>query len=139
MGKRLVGTLSIYLDTQIVVWLGAGQTEKLSPSASAAIESSELEISPMVLLELEYLYEIKRIVKPPLALLDQLQTLIGLKVSTHPFSAVAHTALFETWTREPFDRIIVAHARSDGYAGLVSSDVKIQQNYSKTIWNVNGL
>ena len=93
----------------------------------------------MVLLELEYLYEIKRIVKPPLALLDQLQTLIGLKVSTHPFSAVAHTALFETWTREPFDRIIVAQARSDGYSGLVSSDEKIQQNYSKTIWNVNGL
>jgi len=131
--------LSIYLDTQIVVWLGAGQTEKLSPPASAAIELSELEISPMVLLELEYLYEIKRIVKPPLALLDQLQTLIGLKVSSHSFSAVAHTALFETWTREPFDRIIVAHARSDGYAGLISSDEKIQQNYSKTIWNVNGL
>jgi len=128
--------LSIYLDTQIVVWLCEGQVEKLTPAASQAIESSALEISPMVLLELQYLYEIKRIVKPPPALLDQLQVLLGLKVSDHPFAAVVHTSLFETWTRDPFDRMIVAHARSDGYSGLVTSDAKIQQNYSKSIWNV---
>jgi PIN domain nuclease of toxin-antitoxin system len=89
----------------------------------------------MVLLELEYLFELKRLVKPPLALLDQLETLIGLKVSDHPFPAVAHTALFETWTRDPFDRIIVAQARSDGYSGLVTSDSKILENYSKAIWD----
>jgi PIN domain nuclease of toxin-antitoxin system len=90
----------------------------------------------MVLVELEYLFEIKRIATPPLALIDQLQTLIGLRVSDHPFPSVAHTALFETWTRDPFDRIIVAQARSDGYSALVTSDMKIQQNYSRTIWNV---
>jgi PIN domain nuclease of toxin-antitoxin system len=126
--------LSLYLDTQIVVWLCQGQTEKLTQKASAAIEVSELAISPIVLVELQYLYEIKRLVKPPLALLDQLQTLIGLKVSDHPFPAVAHTALFETWTSDPFDRIIVAQARSDGYSGLVTSDSKILENYSKAIW-----
>lgn len=134
MAKRLVANLSVYLDTHAVIWLCEGQIEKLTPAASAAIESSEVLISPMVLIELEYLFAIKRIVKPPLALVDQLQTLIGLRVSDHPFPAVAHTALFETWTPDPFDRIIVAQARSDGYSGLITSDVKIQEHYSKTIW-----
>jgi PIN domain nuclease of toxin-antitoxin system len=126
--------LSLYIDTHIVIWLCEGLTEKLTPAASQAIESSEVKISPMVLVELEYLFEIKRIVKPPLALLDQLQTLIGLRMSDHPFPAVAQAAVFESWTRDPFDRIIVAHARSDGYSELVTADEKIREHYSKTIW-----
>jgi len=128
--------LSVYIDTHIVIWLCEGSAGKLTPAASEAIESSQVEISPMVLVELEYLFEIKRILKLPMALLDQLKTLIGLRMSDHPFSAVAQAALFETWTRDPFDRIIVAQARSDGYSGLVTADEKIQQNYTKTIWNV---
>ena len=128
--------MSVYLDTQILIWLGEGQVEKLTPEASEAIESSDLTISPMVLLELQYLFEIKRVIKPPIALLDQLAALIGLKVSDHPFPAVVQTALFETWTRDPFDRMIVAQARSDGYSGLISADARIQEHYSKTIWNV---
>jgi PIN domain nuclease of toxin-antitoxin system len=128
--------LSIYLDTQILVWLGQGQVEKLTPAATQAIESSDLIISPMVLLELQYLFEIKKVIKPPVALLSQLTALIGLKVSDHPFPAVVQAALFETWTRDPFDRVIVAQARSDSYSGLISSDTTIQQHYSKTVWNV---
>ena len=126
--------MKIYLDTHVVVWLAEGLVEKLSPAASAAIESSEVEISPIVLLELQYLFEIKRIMKAPLALIDQLQTLIGLKVSDHSFAPVARTTLFEDWTKDPFERMIVAQARSDGYSGLVTSDEKIRQNYSQTIW-----
>ncbi len=128
--------MSLYIDTHIVIWLAEGLTEKLTPVAAHAIESSQVEVSPMVLLELQYLFEIKRIVKPPMALLTQLETLIGLRVSDHPFAAVAHTALFETWTRDPFDRMIVAQARADGYSELVTSDARIQEYYSKTIWNV---
>ena len=127
--------MSVYLDTHVVVWLCEGRTEKLTPAATLALESSELAVSPMVLVELQYLFEIKRIMKAPLALIEQLQTLIGLQMSDHPFPAVAHAALFETWTRDPFDRMIVAQARSDGYSSLVSSDAKIHENYSKTIWN----
>ncbi len=57
----------LFLDTQIVVWLAEARLERLSPQATAAIEDPELLISPMVLLELEYLYEIKRILLQPLA------------------------------------------------------------------------
>jgi PIN domain nuclease of toxin-antitoxin system len=126
--------LSVYIDTQVVIWLCEGAAEKLTPAASQAIESAQVEISPMVVVELEYLFEIKRILKPPMALVDQLQTLIGLRMSNHPFPAVAQAALFETWTRDPFDRLIVAQARSDGYSALVTADEKIREYYSKTIW-----
>jgi PIN domain nuclease of toxin-antitoxin system len=134
VGKGLVRNLSTYIDTHVVIWLCEGATAKLTKPAALAIDSSQLEISPMVLVELEYLFEIKRIVKPAMALFDQLQTLIGLRMSEHPFPAVAQTAVFETWTRDPFDRIIVAQARSDGYSGLITADTKIQEHYSKTIW-----
>jgi PIN domain nuclease of toxin-antitoxin system len=123
-----------YLDTQVMVWLCEKRLNRLTPSATAAIEQSDLLISPMVLLELEYLYEIKRIVRPPQALLNQLETQMGLRLCEHPFPAIVQTALFETWTRDPFDRVIVAHARSNGYAPLVTSDDKIRENYPTTVW-----
>ncbi len=94
--------MTCHLDTQVVVWLAAGETEKLSPTAAEAIRKSGLAISPMVLLELQYLYEIKRILKEPLALLNDIDTQIGLKVQDASFAGVLHTALFETWTHDPF-------------------------------------
>jgi PIN domain nuclease of toxin-antitoxin system len=122
-----------FLDTQVVVWLAEGQIGKFSTAATTAIEESDVAISPMVLLELEYLYEIQRIVKQPLALVNQLQIQIGLAVSDASFGAVVHTALFETWTRDPFDRVIVAHARTANLP-LVTSDAKIRENYARAVW-----
>jgi len=114
--------------------LAAGEIGKISPAASESIRKSDLLISPMVLLELEYLYEIKRLLKPSLALLNAVDTQIGLKVADASFSAVLHSALFETWTLDPFDRVIVAHARTDGHALLATSDAKIREKYPRSIW-----
>ncbi len=123
-----------YLDTQVVVWLCQKQLQKLSAAAIQAIEDSDLLISPMVMLELEYLYEIQRILRPPQALFDQLASQIGVGVCSHPFPDIVHTALMETWTRDPFDRVIVAHARSNAYTPLITSDGKIRENYSRAVW-----
>ena len=117
-----------------MIWLCQKQLDKLTGPAAAAIEESELLVSPMVLLELEYLYEIKRILQPPQALLSQLETQIGLRLCNHSFPAIVQTALLETWTRDPFDRVIVAHARSNGYSPLVTSDDRIRANYPRTVW-----
>ncbi len=124
----------LYLDTQVVVWLAEGRTNRLSEAAKSAIEESELAISPMVMLELEYLFEIGRIVKSPLLLLNQLESQIGLRQRDHGFAAIIQTALFETWTRDPFDRVIVAHARTDGMSKLATSDEKIRENYPRSVW-----
>ena len=124
----------LYLDTQVMVWLCQKQLGRLTRKSTAAIEESDLLISPVVLLELEYLYEIKKIVQPPQALLSQLESQIGLRLCDHSFSSVVQTALFESWTRDPFDRLIVAHAKANGHAPLVTSDSDIRRHYGRSVW-----
>jgi len=41
---------------------------------------------------------------------------------------------YENWTRDLFDRVTIAHAKSDEFARLMTSDAKIQQNYAKVSW-----
>jgi PIN domain nuclease of toxin-antitoxin system len=123
-----------YLDTHILPWLYENDIDKLTRKARAALERSDLLISPMVLLELEYLYEIGRILIQPQAVLLKLQNQIGLRICDLPFQTVISAALYEAWTRDPFDRIIVAHAKSNEFAPLITSDAKIQRNYAKVTW-----
>ena len=52
----------------------------------------------------------------------------------HSFADVAEAATFEAWTHDPFDRMIVAHAKANGYAPLVTADEKIRANYPRTVW-----
>lgn len=55
----------IYLDTHVVLWLYLRKGEGLSSKARYLIEfEPEIFISPMVLLELDYLYEIERTTLP---------------------------------------------------------------------------
>ena len=50
-----------YLDTNVVVWLAQGSLDRISDKAKQHLNEAELLLSPMVLLELEYLFEAKRI------------------------------------------------------------------------------
>jgi PIN domain nuclease of toxin-antitoxin system len=47
---------------------------------------------------------------------------------------VARAALDEKWTRDAFDRIIVAQAKLNGLAPLISSDEEIAEHYPRTVW-----
>ena len=51
-----------------------------------------------------------------------------------PFTVVSQAALAEGWTRDPFDRMIVAQAKANGFAWLVSSDGQIVKHYPRTVW-----
>jgi PIN domain nuclease of toxin-antitoxin system len=55
-------------------------------------------------------------------------------VCDYPFAIIAEIAIGETWTRDPFDRLIVSHAKANGRAALVSRDELIAAHYSNTIW-----
>jgi PIN domain nuclease of toxin-antitoxin system len=123
-----------YLDTHIAVWLGENTTGRLSAAALDAINERDLLISPTVLIELSFLYQIKRIVRAPLDIAKQIRMQLGVQVCNHSYADLAETALFETWTRDPFDLLIVAHAKANNYAPLVTQDEKIRQNYPKAIW-----
>jgi PIN domain nuclease of toxin-antitoxin system len=126
--------LICYIDTQVAIWLNEANLAKFSQKARSLIEAADLRISPMAVMELEYLYEIRRILIKPQDILVKLGAEIGLAVCDHPFPAIVEMALGESWTRDPFDRIIVAHAKSNGAAPLLTKDELIRANYPNARW-----
>jgi PIN domain nuclease of toxin-antitoxin system len=126
--------LIAYLDTHVVVWLAENRTEKLSAPALDAINEHQLLISPAVLIELNFLQQIGRILRAPNDIAKQLRTQLDVQICNHSFADLAETALYESWTRDPFDLLIVAHAKSNCYAALVTQDAKIRKHYPKTVW-----
>lgn len=125
----------IYLDTHVVVMLHAGFVDKIPQKAQKLIESSQsILISPMAYLELQYLYEIERIRIGPKKILDNLADSIGLRLCELPFQIIAAKAVHETWTRDPFDRMITAQARVDQVL-LLTKDRVIHKHYSHAVWS----
>ncbi len=123
-----------YLDTHVVVFLHAGDVSRISIKAQNQIENTDLLISPMVLLELEMLYD-KGVIRYPAAqILADLTQQVGLSVCQLPFADVVRSAMTIKWTREPGDLLIVANAMANNYAGLVTKDERIRGGYSNAIW-----
>lgn len=121
----------IYLDTHVAAELTQGETRRFSRRALSAIErDDDVRISPMVLLELDFLYEIQRTKLSAEDALKILAKSFGLRVCDRPFAEIVHQAAEEGWTRDPFDRIIVAQARL-GKAMLITRDTTIQAHYSR--------
>ena len=83
--------------------------------------------------ELQYLHEIGRILAPPTEILAELRQSIGLKESEPSLAAIVDSALGIGWTRDTFDRLIVAEAQSLN-ADLVTKDARIRENYEWAIW-----
>ncbi len=122
-----------YLDTHAAVWLYAGAVDKLSEAAIREIESSSLLISPAVLLEIRLLEELGQITAGPEEILASLRRDIGLRLCSLAFDEVIRASYRHGWTRDPFDRMIVAHAQATS-ANLISKDRKIRAEYAATVW-----
>jgi len=126
--------MQAYLDTNVVVRLAHGDLRKITKTAQKAIERYDLFISPMVYLELQYLYEIGRITAQPDAIITRLDSTIGVSNCPIPFADVARAACRETWTRDAFDRLIVAQARHAANAPLLTADENVHAHYKPAIW-----
>ena len=127
-------SIPLYLDTHAVVWLYAGETERFSTKTRSLIEANNIFISPMVQLELQYLNEIERISTHSAVILENLMMTIGLRMCEISFSRIISEAVLYNWTRDPFDRIIVATAAASN-AMLITKDQSILSNYKKAVWN----
>ena len=123
----------IYLDTHVVVWLYAGQLERFSDELQLLMNEEDLLISPIVQLELQYLYEIERITDDAQTILTDLAARIGLQICEKRFQAVVSEATAVSWTRDPFDRLIVANASLNDNI-LVSKDQGILDHYPFAKW-----
>jgi len=123
----------IFLDTHIAVWLYAGQLERFNPALRKDLNDGALRISPIVTLELQYLHEIGRLTVSGREVVEGLQRSIGLEIDDTPFEQVVACALKNTWTRDPFDRLITAQAALGDHP-LLSKDHHIRDHYEHAYW-----
>lgn len=122
----------IHLDTHVVGFLYAGLSV-IPKKTMDLLDTDDLGVSPMVVLELEYLFEVGKISQPSHVYISDLSDRIGLVVLSDSFGGVVSQAVLEKWTRDPFDRIITAHARLNN-SRLVTRDRTIRKHYSHAIW-----
>lgn len=123
----------IYLDTHVVAWLYAGEAERFTTAGRRMLERDELLISPIVQLELQYLHETGRLAVDSSLVFDSLAASIGLRACDAPFADVVRESLAQSWTRDPFDRIIVAQAQLRA-APLLTKDRSIRKRYVHAVW-----
>lgn len=124
----------IYLDTHVVLGFYLGRVEGLSERARRLIEyEPEILISPIVLLEVDYLHEIGRTTLGSAPVFKYLHQQIGLQTCKIAFIDVVQTASQLSWTRDPFDRIITAQAAIKRQR-LITKDSMILEHYEHAVW-----
>jgi PIN domain nuclease of toxin-antitoxin system len=112
----------ILLDTHALLWLDGGHRRA---RALASMHAS-LYISPVTVLELQVLQEAGRLRRLPGAR----PTPVGdprWLLDDPPAARWFDTALELTWTRDMFDRLLVAHARLRGWR-LATADQTILEH-----------
>lgn len=126
--------MPLYLDTHVLVWLYQDGAARLTPAGAQAIDTvPRLLMSPIVELELTYLREIGRIQVDAGAIMDVLRRDLDIETCKLAFASVVGAALDQTWTRDPFDRLIVAQA-AHGKAPLLTADRNILNHYPAAFW-----
>ncbi len=123
----------IYLDTHVVVWLYAGDPRRFTALGQRRLEVEELLVSPIVELELQYLKEIGRVTVDAALIMESLRASVGLAMCDQSFAAVVAESVGQAWTRDPFDRLIVAQALTRN-APLLTKDQTILEHYPQAFW-----
>jgi PIN domain nuclease of toxin-antitoxin system len=95
----------ILLDTHALVWLGAGHRR-----ARSLHDRGRLCVSPASLLEIQYLIEAGRL-RLRARSLDALVADPRWMLDDPAAAGWFRKACDIDWTRDPFDRLLVAHAR----------------------------
>jgi PIN domain nuclease of toxin-antitoxin system len=126
--------VNVHLDTHVVLWLYAGAVERLTEPARALLRAHRPVVSPAVHLELALLHEIGRVTVPAADVLNDLRARADLGVAESAFGLVTARAATLTWTRDPFDRIIAAHALCDD-APLLTADAQLLRQCPVAVWD----
>lgn len=123
----------IHLDTHVVIWLAERRERMLSVAARRMLDREPIEASAMVMLELETLHESGKLKNDPDQVLGILERNMDLSWSRASFVDVVSAARTFAWTRDPFDRLIVANAMADGVR-LLTADETILQHFKGAVW-----
>ena len=97
----------ILLDTNAVIWLLTGH-RRAEPLTGT---DQRLYLSPVVLLELQFLAEVGRLSVVPGHSVAKVADDPRWQLDSPASEFLFRTALDIGWTRDPFDRLLAAHAR----------------------------
>ena len=125
--------MKAFLDTHVAVYLATGQTRELGHRARQLIERAALFVSPAVRLELAFLADLRRITASADEVLGALAGDLGVRVAADPFDSIVAEAMAIGWTRDPFDRLIVATA-SLHRSPLITRDRRMLDNFADAVW-----
>jgi PIN domain nuclease of toxin-antitoxin system len=110
-----------HLDTHIALWLYDVRLDRLSSRQRDLIETCDLRVSEFVRLEMQYLHEIGRIKIAPARILAHLAAHAEVALSACPLHIILDEAMKLSWTRDPFDRMIVSNTLAEK-ARLITCD-----------------
>jgi PIN domain nuclease of toxin-antitoxin system len=123
----------ILLDTHIVVWLYDDPERLVPPAVRERLNAEPLGLSPFVRLELQYLYEVKKVSVPAQTVVDELAQKLEMVLTDPPSAQVCQAATTLDWTRDPFDRLISAQAIISSTT-LLTKDRVIRNHLSLAWW-----
>ena len=123
----------ILLDTHVLVWLYEDPRRLIPAPVRQWLEEESLALSPFVRLELEYLSEVGKLSVPPQTIVDELAPKLELVLTDPPTALICQAALGLSWTRDPFDRLLSAHALATG-TPLVTKDRTIREHLALARW-----
>lgn len=127
------GVLTVFLDTHAAVFLWEGRLELFGARSRRLLEEVSLLVSPVVRLELGFLREVGKLLVDPDFLLGSLAADCGVGMSADPLRAIVPHAMALTWTRDPFDRLLVATALHHR-APFVTRDRCIRDHFPDAVW-----
>jgi len=117
--QRTTSALVILLDTNALIWIDQDHHRTRGLTG----RGRRLYISPASLLELQFLLEAGRVRLHVSSVSDIVDKHVWL-LDDPPATAWFDAALALSWTRDPFDRLLVAHARLRGWR-LATADTTL--------------
>ena len=125
--------MKVFLDTHALVAVWERRIELFGKASRDLLESGVRLYSGVVPLELAILREVGKLAVAPNEILGDLARHWGITASPDALFDVAERSADFAWTRDPFDRLIVATAAIHD-APLVTRDEIISANYEKAVW-----
>lgn len=122
----------VHLDTHVAVWLRMGDKRRLQP-VRRMLDRAQLVLSPFVLLELQTLFEIGRLRETGRWILKNLREHHGVELASTGLDTATERAVDLTFTRDPFDRLIAAHALAASSV-LLTADQDLLRHVSCAQW-----
>jgi len=107
--KQKIKTMSVLIDTHVLLWILSGS--KRLKEVPWLRKHPYWTLSPVSLLEMQFLVEIGRLDLDLPEILQKLREDLRFKIDDVSLEELCLAALNISWTRDPFDRLLVAHSQ----------------------------